>query len=217
MIVFKIISKFVPHKNNLIMVNNIIKILLLVVIIVLAYLVYESVMGPVRFNKSVEKRSSAVIQNLKDIRTAQMTYKNIHGKYTPSFDTLIDFLNSGTIPVIKMIPDPEDTTFSKTIRDTIGFIGVVDSLFKERKEFEVGGLRYIPFTENIAFDLDAGVIEKGGVEVNVFEATSHYEVILEGLDEQMVINLIAAREQIERYPGIKVGSMVEASTDGNWE
>jgi hypothetical protein len=40
---------------------------------------------------------------------------------------------------------------------------------------------------------------------------------LEGLDEQSVTNLIAAREQLERFPGIKVGSMTEASTDGNWE
>ena len=72
-------------------------------------------------------------------------------------------------------------------------------------------------SENKLFSLNAGLVEKGGVDVNVFEASSHYEVILNGLDEQMVINLIAAKEQIERYPGLKVGSMTEASTDGNWE
>ena len=53
------------------MVNNIIKVFLLVVIIVLAYLVYESVMRPVRFNQEVEKRSAAVIQNLGDGRLLQ--------------------------------------------------------------------------------------------------------------------------------------------------
>ncbi len=199
------------------MVNNIIKIVLLVIIIVLGYLVYESVMGPVRFNKNVNRRSKAVIQNLVDIRTAQMTYKNIYGKYTSSFDTLVDFLVTGEIPVVKMIPDPEDTTFSKTIRDTIGYIPVKDSLFGKRANFDVTHIKYIPYSSNELFTMDAGVIEKGGVNVNVFEASSHYLVILNGLDEQMVINLIAAREQIEKYPGIKVGSMTEASTDGNWE
>ena len=44
------------------MVNNIIKVLLLVVIVILAYLVFESVMKPVRFNKAVGTRSKAVIQ-----------------------------------------------------------------------------------------------------------------------------------------------------------
>jgi hypothetical protein len=199
------------------MVQNIIKILLLVVIIVLAYLVVESIMGPVRFNKSVNHRSEAVIQNLKDIRLAEMTYKAIHGNYMADFDTLIDFLKNGEIPVVKMLPDPNDTTFSKTIRDTIGFIPVIDSLFNDRHNFVVENLKYVPFTENDLFDLEAGVIEKGGVEVNVFEVSVHYNKILKGLDEQMVLNLIASKEQLERYPGLKVGSMTEASTDGNWE
>ena len=199
------------------MVNNIIKIVLLVIIIVLAYLVYESVMVPVRFDKSVDQRSKAVIQNLVDIRSAEMTYKNIYGKYTASFDTLIDFLVVGEIPVVKIVPDPTDTTFTKTIRDTIGYIPVKDSLFGGRANYNVVDLKYIPFTEKELFTLNAGIIEKGGVDVNVFEASSHYKVILNGLDEQMVVNLIAAKEQIERYPGLKVGSMTEASTDGNWE
>lgn len=199
------------------MVNNIIKALLLVVIIILAYLVYESVMGPVRFNKQVTERSNTVIQNLKDIRTAQMSYKNIYNSYSGSFDTLLDFLNNGEIPVIKIIPDPDDTTASKSIRDTIGYIPVMDSLFGKRRAFDVEALRYIPFTDNEPFKLEAGIVEKGGVEVNVFEVKVHYLVFLAGLDEQAVVNLVAGKEQIERYPGLKVGSMTEASTDGNWE
>lgn len=199
------------------MVNNIIKVLLLVVIIVLGYLVVESVLGPVRFNKEVNKRSDAVIQNLKDIRTAQMAYKNIYGNYTASFDTLIDFLKEGKIPVVKIIPDPNDTTASKSIRDTIGYRGVSDSLFHEEKNFDANKIKFIPYTENIEFKLSAGIIEKGGVDVNVFEALAPYDVFLKDLNNQMVINLIASKEQIERYPGLKVGSMVEASTDGNWE
>jgi len=65
--------------------------------------------------------------------------------------------------------------------------------------------------------MDAGVIDKSGVKVNVFEASAHYNLFLKGMDKQSVINLIAGKEQIERYPGLKVGSMTEASTDGNWE
>ena len=199
------------------MVNNIIKVLLLVVIIVLAYLVYDSVMTPVRFNKSVDKRNKAIIQNLIDIRSAQMAYKTINGRYMSSFDTLIDFLKDGNVPIVKIVPDPEDTTFTKTIRDTIGYIPVIDSLFGDRAGFNVAKLKHVPFTENELFSLNAGIVEKGGVDVNVFIASVPYKVYLNGLDEQMVINLIASKEQIEKFPGLKVGSMTEASTDGNWE
>ncbi len=199
------------------MVNNIIKVLLFVVIIVLAYFVVESVMKPVRFNKEVTKRSDAVIQNLKDIRVAQMTFKNIHSKYSGSFDTLIDFLRNGEIPVVKILPDLTDTLGIRKIRDTIGYIPVSDSLFGKRAGYDVELLRYVPFTDNVLFELEAGIIEKGGVDVNVFEAKAHFDTFLGELNEQSVVNLIAGKEQIEKYPGLKVGSMLEASTDGNWE
>jgi hypothetical protein len=199
------------------MSNNIIKIALIVVVLVLVYLVYESIMKPVRFNNEVNSRSKEVVQNLMDIRMAQLTYKAINGKFTASFDTLIDFLKKGEIPVVKIIPDPTDTTFTRTIRDTLGYVPVIDSLFKNRPGYKVDEIRYIPFTDKKVFVMDAGVIDKGGVKVNVFESSALYELFLKGLDKQSVVNLIATKEQLERFPGLKVGSMTEASTDGNWE
>ena len=199
------------------MTNNLIKIGLVVVIIVLGFLVYESVMKPVRFNNEVNVRSKAVIQNLMDIRTAQLTYKAINGKFTASFDTLISFLKEGEIPVVKIVPDPTDTTFTRTIRDTLGYIPVIDSLFKNRPGYNVDEIREVPFSDKVNFTLDAGVVDKGGVQVNVFEASAHYNLFLKNMDKQSVINLIAGKEQLERFPGLKVGSMTDASTDGNWE
>ena len=205
------------RQKLIIMVNNIIKGLLAVVIIILVYLVYDSVMRPVRFNKEVTKRNAAVIQNLKDIRSVQLSYKNINNCYMGSFDTLIDFLKNGKIAVVKMVPDPEDTTFTKTIRDTLGFIPVVDSLFGKRHGFDPDHLKFVPFTKNEMFEMEADVIEKGGVNVNVIEVKVPYRKYLDGLNEQMVINLIASKEQLEKYPGLKLGSLEEPSTDGNWE
>jgi len=112
------------------MKNNIIKIVLFVVIVILAYLVVESFMKTVRFDKEQRRRANVVIENLKDIRAAQFAFKSMHGKYAHNFDTLIDFLSTGEIPVVKIIPDPEDTTFTKTINDTIAYVLVKDSLFK---------------------------------------------------------------------------------------
>jgi hypothetical protein len=37
------------------------------------------------------------------------------------------------------------------------------------------------------------------------------------MNEQLVINLIASRKELKKYPGLKVGSTTEPSTDGNWE
>lgn len=195
----------------------IIQVLLLAVIVVLVYLVYESVMEPVRFNKERDARMEEVVQNLKDIRSAQMAFKSIHGTYAPNFDTLLQFINEGEIPVVKMIPDPEDTTFTRSIMDTIAFINVYDSLFGKRTSFDLALLPIIPHSEGDTFEMSAGQIERSKVEIQVFEALSHNNQFLKGMDAQLVNNYSDLLESTDRFPGLKVGSMTEASTDGNWE
>lgn len=194
-----------------------IKIILFIVIIVLAWLVVDSIRTPLRFNRVKEQREKVVIENLKDIRSGQLIFKTIHKSYAKNFDTLIDFIRNGEIPEVNIIPDPEDTTFTKTIKDTLGYVNVADSLYGHRPDFSIDSLRYIPFSGGKEFSLDAGTIETGGITVNVFEASALYTEFLRGLDEQLILNLVKAKEDIDRFPGLKVGSMNEASTDGNWE
>ncbi|MDX9905618.1 MAG: hypothetical protein RBS55_03425, partial [Bacteroidales bacterium] len=63
----------------------------------------------------------------------------------------------------------------------------------------------------------ASEIDRSGIKVGVYEIKAHYSTFLKGLDRQLVINLIKSKEDIEKYPGLKIGSMEEPSTDGNWE
>jgi len=195
----------------------IVKVVLAVIIVVLAYLIYESIMRPVRFNAATSAREAKVVARLMDLRTSQMFYKRQHNKYTASFDTLLTFLTKGTIPVVRMIPDPNDTTFSKTISDTLGYVKVADSLFQNRPNFRLDSLRYIPYSRGIEFEIAAGVIDRGGIKVAVYEIKAPYSAYMTGLDRQLVTNLTKSKEDIDRYPGLKVGSMEEPSTDGNWE
>ena len=58
---------------------------------------------------------------------------------------------------------------------------------------------------------------RGGMNVPVFEVKAHYNTYLQGLDKQRIRNAAAQRENLDKYPGMKVGSMNEASIDGNWE
>ncbi len=199
------------------MKRTILQIVLLIIIVVLGWLVYDSIMQPVRFNKEKKHRELVVVQYLKDIRSAELLYKQLNGRFTGSFDTLIHFMDSAKIPVVKMVPDPTDTTFTRTINDTLGYIKVADSLFGKRPNFNYHNIHLIPFSNNKKFELHAGVIEKGGVKVNVFEAKAPYSAYLYGMDKQTIINITAAKKDINRYPGLKVGSMTEATTDGNWE
>lgn len=196
---------------------TVVKVVLSIIIIVLAYLLYESIMRPVRFNEATAEREAKVIGRLVDLRTVQQFYKREHNKYTGNFDTLITFLKKGDIPQIKMVPDPNDTTFSKTISDTLGYVNVADSLFGRRPNFHLDSLRYIPYSDGQEFQMAANEIDRGGIKVGVYEIKAPYSTYLRGLDKQLVTNLAKSKEDIDHYPGLKVGSMDEPSTDGNWE
>ena len=195
----------------------VIQLVLLVVIVALGWFVYSSIMEPVKFRQEMNKRQLKVVQHLKDIRSAQYFYKQANKEYSNSFDSLVAFIKDGEIPVVKIIPDPEDTTFVRTIKDTVGFVSVYDSLFGKRVNFNALSLGVIPFSNGELFKLDAGSIDRGGVKVSVFESKAHYKTFLKGMDEQAIINIVAAKEDIERYAGLKVGSMTEPTIDGNWE
>lgn len=199
------------------MKSLILKIALGVVIIVLGYFLYSSIMKPVRFQDEVNRRNEQIVNRIKDIRTAETLYKQFNNRYTSSFDTLIEFLKTGEIPVVKMVADPNDTTFTRTINDTVGYINIADSLFSKRPNFKIEDLAVIPHSDGRRFEIETGKIDKGGVMVSVIEILVPYEYYLYDLDQQEVVNLAQRQKRINKYPGIKMGSLTEANTDGNWE
>jgi hypothetical protein len=75
----------------------------------------------------------------------------------------------------------------------------------------------IPFSGGDTIELHAGSIERGGVTVQVFEAKAPYDSYLKGMPQQFIINKKSTKNDLDLYPGIKVGSMQEPSTSGNWE
>ena len=195
------------------------QILLLIAIAILSYFIYESIMNPIRFNKEKDKRYHKTIERLKDIRTAQLAFRSENSKFTGSFDTLIDFVKHDSFKVVRQIGSMDDSVAvakGLVYRDTVK-ISVLDSIFP--KAYPVDSLRFVPYTGGKEFELGAGEITTGsGLTVKVFEAKVHNNVLLKGLDKQLVINLNDLRKKLERYPGLKVGSLTEATNNaGNWE
>lgn len=208
-----------------------IQIVLLAAIIVLGYFLWESIQKPIRFNKEKDKREEAVIQRLKDIRSAQLAYRAEHNRFTGSFDTLIHFLKTDSFRVVQAIGSVPDSMIDELgrrkaerqalldgliSRDTVR-LSVKDSLFSPT--FKIDSLRFVPFTNNYQFELGAGVLQTGSkVQVRVFEAKVPYDILFAGMNRQLIINYKETREKITGYPGLKVGSLEEATNNaGNWE
>ncbi|HCT93648.1 MAG: hypothetical protein A2X19_06405 [Bacteroidetes bacterium GWE2_39_28] len=199
------------------------KILILVVlpvlIIVLGFLIYKSIQQPVEFEKQRKIRETICIERLKDIRTLQVAYKSRYNKFTSDMDSLIDFYNNGTITIIRQIGSFDDSVAvaqKRVFRDSIP-IAVKDTLLK-RAGFNVDSLAFIPFSGGEKMLMKAIIAKVSGVDVPLFEASAPYDLLLKGLERQLVVNLNSDRDIAGRYPGMKVGSIDAPNNNaGNWE
>ncbi len=199
------------------------RILLGACIIILALLLYRSIRQPIRFNRERDRRVEAVTARLVDIRKAQHAFKEIHGRYTGSFDTLVAFVVTDSFEIQRKTGNysADDMTEAEAVeRGLISVssqrISVRDSLFEQGYDLE--SLRRIPYSDR-EFVMAAGqVITPSGVIVKVFEVYALYEDFLKGLNPQLTAAYIDERERISGFPGLKVGSLAEATNDrGNWE
>lgn len=204
--------------------KKIIQLVLLVAIVLLAWLLYRQFATPMEFQKMQSHREGVVIERLKDIRTAQRAFKQAYSRYTPSFDTLINFVLHDSMTYQRAIGSEDDSVAVARglVRREIFKVAVKDTIYHGRglTTQDIENLRFIPFSNGKQFLMDAGALETGSkVVVQVFEAKAPYKEFLDEEDyHQELVNLIDQRKTINRYPGIKVGSMTEATNDaGNWE
>ena len=201
------------------------KLLLLSVLVVLLYgclSCQDPIDNRIKFNNERISRESRIVERLIDIRNAEVFYKQAKGCYTDNFDTLICFCKNNEIPVVRLKPDLVDTTYV-VIYDTAGYISVVDSIAGKRTEFDIEAIRFVPYGEsNTQFELNAGFIDRRGISVPVFEAKTPYESYMKNppsfySSKEWNNQLKELMNSGSRYNGLKVGSMEEASIDGNWE
>ncbi|SDB41465.1 hypothetical protein SAMN03097699_1194 [Flavobacteriaceae bacterium MAR_2010_188] len=214
-----LIDKFVPIK-----IKPIITIALWILILFLGYLTFMSVYGEIKFNDLKDDRYGVVIERLQDIRDAELAHRQVTGKFTDNFDNLIKFVDTGKYVITQRrdtsIVDVEltkryggVTTYGDSIIiDTLGFVAVKDSLFGSDTRYKK--MAEVPVGEPGAkFKLNAGNLEG----IPVFEASVDKKVILWDQDK----NLIDKEEQVVSVDGVngptlKVGSMDEVKTIGNW-
>lgn len=209
--------------------RTVIQILLFLAAVVLTYFIYQSIQRPIDFEKAKTVRYDATIAKLKDIRKAELAYKDVYGVFTGSWDTLIHFVTHDSVRNVRAIGELTDSMIEAKItekkaiemgliiRDTIK-IPVIEAIFGG--SYDANSLRYVPVPgEPTEFHLGATIITTGsGIKVPVFEAKAHNNVILRGLDPQLIINLNDQRRTNEKYPGLRVGSLTETVNNaGNWE
>lgn len=205
--------------------KTIIQIVLWIVCIFLGYLIYHSVNAPIEFNKVRQERFSEVIAKLKDIRDSQEAYKSVNGRYAGNFKSLIQFVDTANYTITQQ-RDSSFMEFSDVYKidlqkdtiiiDTLGFVKIKDSLFKNDDRYK--SLMDVPGAANgEKFEMKADIIDKSGYKAPVFEVKVDKEVVLFDQPKDLLARE-KAHMSVEEVNGttIKVGSLTDVSTNGNW-
>ena len=218
----KLVDKFIPSKFK-----PFLSIALWLLIGFLGYQTYMSIYEPIQFNKLKNKRYVQVIESLKDIRDSQLAHRQVTGQFAKKFDNLIKFIDTAEYTITQRrdssIIDEAltklygvDTYKDILIIDTLGFVPVKDSLFKTSDRYK--SMMNVPVgKEGSKFQLKAGYIEQNNINIPVFEALVKKSDILYDQNKDLVSqeNQVVSVDGVNG-PALKVGSMDEVNTTGNW-
>jgi len=203
----------------------VIQSILWLLIVFFSYKIYTSINSPINFNKVKTERYKKVINRLKEIRKAQIAYKDVNGIYSDNFDSLVSFIENGIFTLVEK-RDSSFLEYNRTYRidmlkeviviDTLGTVSVKDSLFKDNDDYKL--MSQIPI-EGVdeKFTINSQIINKNNYKVPVFEVKVSKNIILHDQDDF----LVSQENETISVDGVNgseiiLGSLSDVSVNGNW-
>jgi hypothetical protein len=197
-----------------------------------AYLIYNSIQAPIKFDKLKESRFQVAVNKLIDLKNVQTAHKAVKGRYTDNFDELIQFVENDYFTLLERKDSSvNDIKMNKAfglanngtnyMKDTliikvIGKVLVKDSLFKDSDRYKRLNVLRVDQQE-APVSMQAGFIEKNDTKIPVFKASINKADLLKDQDS----DLVAKEAKVVSVDGINgpeiiLGSMEEVNLNGNW-
>ena len=219
-----VIDKFLPKK-----IRPVVSIILWAITIVFAYLIYESIQAPIKFDKVKEGRFKVAVAKFQEIKNLQQAYKSIKGTYTNNIDSIIKFVENDYFVIIERkdtsIVDVErnkafgiDSGYfiDKVITKEIGRVKVKDSLYKDSERYKnLNVVKVDGITAEIKMEI--GVKKVSDTDVPLFMASLSKASLLTDQDPALVEKENKTKS-VEGIDGemIILGSLDEVNLTGNW-
>lgn len=116
--------------------TKILTIILFAASIFLAFRLYRSVQGTIEERESIDTKEKALIERLKLIREAEVVFNEVNGRYTANWDSLINFIEKGEVPLIQRREEIKQKAYGGeeviVHVDTLGFITAKERIFKKK-------------------------------------------------------------------------------------
>ena len=205
-------------------ITKVLSIFFFIVAIGLAYVLVTNIKSKIDEDAQIERQEIMVINKLKMIRDAQVAFLGTNGRYTASFDTLISFIDTGSIYItqrseeIKMLAyGAEEITVHI---DTIGKVSVKDSVFVVREALQnlaAGTVQDLNMTEGSTIkrgDVIATILSTKGKSVKMI---APYDALVEKLNvregQQVEVKQSLAKLSYERIGNIQNLPYIPESKD----
>ncbi len=115
--------------------TKILAIVLFVVSLGLAYYLYDNINSTIVFKESILTTEKQITDKLAIIREAEKVFLEQNGRYTSNWDSLINFIENGQVPVLVRTEKITQLSYGEekveVKIDTIGFISAKDKIFKK--------------------------------------------------------------------------------------
>jgi len=193
--------------------KHILNIVLILAIILLGYMLYNSIKEPIAFGEAKNLRKNAVVDKLEDIRKSQEIYRLIKGQFAGSFDELSSVLNNDSIPTVKLVEDPDDPTNPDKFQKIVTYSAAKDSI-RGLGIGSIDSLKYIPYTDGKSFDISADTLTYQQTLVSVVEVGTQWANFMGKYASPQYSKYDAGYEPQAK---IKFGDMNKPNLSGNWE
>jgi hypothetical protein len=115
--------------------TKILSVVLFLFAIGLAFFLYKDINGTIEFKAHVASTEAKITEKLAVIREAEKAYLERYGRYTANWDSLINFIENGRVPItvrreiITALSYGEEKVEIKI--DTVGYMSARDRIFKK--------------------------------------------------------------------------------------
>ena len=223
-------------------VKTLFNILLVIVALGLALLAMRSILRPEKYKIVYNQRADEVKTRLMTIRAVQAVYRNEFKKYTDDIDSLVDFVNNGTVHITKTSGDiPDDMTEEAAfkagiIKKVVENIPAKDKIMEADPNLIAENLKnfeLIPYCDGKKFEIQLGTISSKTYEIPVYRIDVQLDDILANLDRtispkdagifskitnKLFYTGLANETQFKAlYKPMWLGSLNDSSTSGSWE
>lgn len=194
--------------------------LLLILAVFIGYQTYLVIMEPIEFERIEKKRTGEVKAMLEELRDAQKLYEKQYDVYNPSLNGLLAWMDTGRVD-IRLRKDSSFMYYSKVYqkemsKDTTFYRVIGQNTVKQElygtDDYDPYKLRYIPFTQNVEWEIETNEINRNAVKLPTVQITAKLSDIYHDLIEKgLYTNFIDEEEDLH------IGALYEPTLSGNWK